>query len=56
MTHYVCTGGCGAESKNPGVCESEFCPKEGKSLVPCDCEDGLHEKAGEKSDSEDVTD
>ncbi|MDO8590661.1 MAG: hypothetical protein Q7R65_01645 [bacterium] len=49
MPHYVCTGSCKAESNESKVCESDFCSKEGQSLVPCNCEDGLHENAGEKS-------
>jgi hypothetical protein len=47
MTHYVCTGSCGGESKVPGVCEAEFCTKEGQSLVSCSCEDGMHEDASQ---------
>lgn len=54
MQHYVCTGSCRGESQSAGECEAEFCSKEGQPLVPCVCEDGLHEGAGEKnSDSED---
>ena len=54
MTHYICPGECHGESDKPKVCESDFCSKEGQSLIPCSCEDGLHENAGEKSDSEDA--
>lgn len=53
MTHYVCTGGCGGESDEPGVCEAEFCKKEGQLLTPCECTDGSHANAGEKKSEED---
>lgn len=49
MAHYVCTGSCDGESDNLGVCESEYCTKEGQPLVACSCEDGAHEDAGEKT-------
>ena len=49
MQHYVCTGSCQGESRSAGECEAEFCSKEGQPLVPCACEDSLHEGAGEKS-------
>ena len=51
--HYVCTGSCGAESNEPKVCESEFCSKEGKELVPCNCTDGSHDMAGKPKEPED---
>ena len=55
MTHYVCTGSCQGEAQSPGVCEAEFCSKEGQPLVSCGCDDGSHAGAGEKSDdSEDA--
>ncbi|MBI2476431.1 MAG: hypothetical protein HYV67_04290 [Candidatus Taylorbacteria bacterium] len=56
MVHYVCTGSCDGESNDSGVCEAKFCSKEGRPLVPCECEDGLHAGAGQKTDSEDATD
>jgi len=52
MTHYVCTGSCKSESNQPGICEAEFCSKEGKALIKCDCEDGSHQNAEEENDSE----
>ena len=56
MSHYVCTGSCNGENKEQDVCESEFCSKEGKPLVPCDCEDGLHNSVGGKDISETLSD
>ncbi len=44
MTHYVCTGECGAKSEQPGICHSETCSSTGQALVACNCEDGLHEE------------
>ena len=44
MTHYVCTGECHGESKNPGVCQAEDCSKKGHPLQICDCEDWHHDK------------
>ena len=55
MTHYICTGTCGTELKNPGICEARFCPKEGEPLVECNCEDGLHEET-EENDFDDEAD
>ena len=52
MKHFVCTGDCDGESSTPGVCQSEECAKEGQTLVPCDCEDGLHEGAEDASKEE----
>ncbi len=52
MTHYICTGSCGGGSDTSKVCDAKFCSKEGRSLVPCDCEDGLHETAGENKEGE----
>ncbi|MEK7574642.1 MAG: hypothetical protein AAB511_00215 [Patescibacteria group bacterium] len=49
MAHFACTGSCGGESNNEGVCEAEFCSKESQPLVPCNCEDGMHKDAGEKT-------
>jgi hypothetical protein len=47
MSHYICTGGCNGESQEPGVCDAEFCKKEGELLSKCNCEDGVHEDKGE---------
>ncbi|MSR71157.1 MAG: hypothetical protein EXS50_00580 [Candidatus Taylorbacteria bacterium] len=56
MEHYVCTGGCGGESKDQGVCDAQFCKKEGQVLTSCSCADGMHENPGvsniEKDDSD----
>jgi len=56
MSHYVCTGGCGGESDRPGVCQAEDCPKEGQPFVECECEDGMHEGAGDVGDKEEFND
>jgi hypothetical protein len=50
MVHYICTGSCKSESRQPGICEAEFCSNEGKSLLKCECEDGSHTNAGEETD------
>lgn len=42
MTHYTCTGGCGAEEETPDVCRNADCLKEGQDLTACDCTDGEH--------------
>lgn len=42
MQHYICTGGCGGQSENEGVCEARYCKKEGEPLTSCTCDDGLH--------------
>lgn len=42
MTHYTCTGGCDAESDEPGVCNDSDCLKKGQPFTPCDCTDGHH--------------
>lgn len=47
MTHYICTGSCQGESNQPGICEAEFCSREGKELIKCECEDGSHIMNGE---------
>jgi len=52
MTHYVCTGGCGGETSNPGVCQAEDCKKEGEPLIRCDCANGLHGEVLEKKDED----
>lgn len=45
MRHYICTGGCGGVSNKYGVCQATDCPKHGKPLDECDCEDGKHAAA-----------
>lgn len=42
MQHYICTGGCGAQSETEGVCEAQFCKKEGEPFTLCKCDDGVH--------------
>lgn len=42
MTHYICTGGCGAVVEKPGVCQAMACPKHGQPFEPCDCTDNQH--------------
>lgn len=42
MQHFVCTGGCGGQSDSEGVCEAQYCKKEGQPLTECNCDDGLH--------------
>lgn len=42
MTHYICTGGCGAVVEKPGVCQAMGCPKHGQPFEPCDCTDNQH--------------
>jgi hypothetical protein len=54
MKHYICTGGCGGVSEKPGVCQAIDCPKYGKPLEECDCEDKSH-KATSKSKEEKET-
>jgi hypothetical protein len=50
MTHYVCTGGCKGVSGNPNAtCQAEGCPKHDHPLTPCNCIDGQHRKAYEKT-------
>ncbi len=44
MKHYICTGGCGMQSEVEGVCDAQFCKKEGQLLTECNCEDGQHEE------------
>ena len=45
MTHYVCTGGCGGVSENPGVCNAQSCSKFNMPLTECHCGDGNHNEA-----------
>ena len=47
MQHFICTGSCHGEAAETGICQSEFCEKEGQNLLECNCTDGLHEKASE---------
>lgn len=42
MTHYICTGGCGAVVEKPGVCQAIGCPKHGQPFEACDCTDNQH--------------
>ena len=42
MIHYICTGGCKGESEKSGVCQAEGCPKQGRPLTDCACQDGKH--------------
>ena len=41
--HYICTGTCGGSSPMPGVCSAETCPRFGKPLMECKCENGGHD-------------
>lgn len=58
MTHYICTGECHGESKNPGRCQAEDCNKHGQPLLVCDCEDWNHDDVLSEhlEESEDLTD
>ena len=47
MTHYICTGGCRGVSPNAKSCGAESCPKHGKPLSKCGCEDNEHDGAFE---------
>ncbi len=42
MKHYICIGGCGAVSENPGICADMNCPNHGHTFLECNCTDGLH--------------
>ncbi|MDO8514799.1 MAG: hypothetical protein Q7S50_04610 [bacterium] len=44
MKHYICTGGCEGVSEKPGDCQALACPKYGKPLSECNCENGKHEE------------
>ncbi len=44
MAHYICTGGCGGEAEEAGICKAEDCPFYAEELEECNCEDGRHEK------------
>ena len=50
MTHYVCTGGCGGVSETPGACQDGSCVLHGHPLTECNCTDGQHKEAFEKTD------
>lgn len=40
--HYVCRGGCGGVSEEPGTCRKETCTRYRAPLEKCECEDGRH--------------
>ena len=42
--HYVCTGGCGGRSDNPGSCQAPSCADYQKTLKQCHCTDGGHKE------------
>jgi len=46
MSHFVCTGDCKAVSEQEGICQSDFCNKQGEELAICGCEDGEHQVSG----------
>jgi len=48
--HYVCTGGCGGVSDEPGTCQAENCKKHNQPLNECHCEDGEHGEAFAKAE------
>lgn len=50
MKHYVCPGGCQGVSETEGVCQAETCPKHGKPLEECECEDGEHSGRQQKEE------
>lgn len=52
--HYICTGGCGAISYIPGLCQADDCPKHGQSFTECDCTDGKHHKESKEEDKEEI--
>jgi hypothetical protein len=54
MSHFICTGGCGGISEIEGVCEAQFCSKEGQVLTKCDCVDGSHTAETEEADDMDL--
>lgn len=45
MKHFVCIGDCVGVASNPGVCTTEGCTHEGKSLIACRCDDEMHDEA-----------
>lgn len=50
MRHYVCVGDCVSTTSMPGVCTTEGCTHEGKPLIPCSCDDEMHDEAFAKAD------
>lgn len=54
MKHYVCTGECGGESENPGVCQDETCSRHSEPLMACSCGDGLHKEVLAHAKGEDM--
>lgn len=56
MVHYVCSGSCAGEWPKPGLCDSQFCTKEGKPLLECNCDDGQHLSVLEKKVPEESPD
>ncbi len=50
MSHFVCTGDCKVVSEQEGICQSDFCNKQGEELAICGCEDGEHQTAGATSE------
>jgi len=45
--HYICTGGCAGVSKDPGICQTDSCPKHGLPLEECSCTDNTHKSKDE---------
>lgn len=50
MSHFVCTGDCKAVSEQEGICQSDFCNKQGEELAICGCEDGEHQTVAASSE------
>jgi hypothetical protein len=42
--HYVCTGGCGLVSNEPGKCTTAGCYRHRNPLTECKCKNGKHGK------------
>ena len=40
--HYVCTGGCGLVTNEPGKCKSRGCVRNRNPLEVCKCNNGKH--------------
>jgi hypothetical protein len=51
MSHYVCTGDCQTVSDVPGVCNADYCGKNGQAMTICGCEDNEHEDAATEKES-----
>lgn len=52
MAHYICTGGCGGSSEEPGTCQATDCDNWGEELEECTCKDGSHQMGeGEETPS-----